>query len=42
VSELQVAAEADPRGAASTEATGRSSFLAAAGIFIARVGGLLR
>lgn len=42
MSELEVEVEADPRGAASSEATGRSSFLAAAGIFIARVGGLLR
>lgn len=32
----------DPRGAASTEQTGRSSFLAAAGIFLARFGGLMR
>lgn len=33
---------ADPHGAATTEQTGRSSFLAASGIFLARIGGLLR
>lgn len=46
MSELEVDAgvtpDRDPRGAASTEATARSSFLAAAGIFIARFGGLMR
>lgn len=42
MSTTPAAPDTDPGGAASSEATARSSFLAAAGIFIARVGGLLR
>jgi len=38
----EVEPDPDPRGAASSEQTGRSSFLAAAGIFLARFGGLMR
>jgi len=40
VSDVEI--DLDPRGAATTKETGRSSFLAAAGIFIARFGGLMR